>query len=98
MDSMLKNIGILAWVGCLITLAYQSVSWVIFKAWPSVTLLDVLHSLFGIDLLSFVNALPLDIAAKAVYVCFTTQLTLFFWWLGVALLVAQSLTYIFIRK
>nr|WP_321257457.1 potassium:proton antiporter [uncultured Pseudodesulfovibrio sp.] len=96
--SMLKNMGILAWIGCLITLAYQSVSWAISAVWPSVTLLDVLRSFFGLDLLSFVTNLPLDMAAKAVYICFTTQLTLFFWWMGVALFVTQLLTQIFIRK
>ncbi|BDQ36493.1 hypothetical protein SYK_08530 [Pseudodesulfovibrio nedwellii] len=98
MHSMLKNMGILAWIGCLVTLAYQSISWTLSAAWPSVTLLDVLHSLFGIDLLSFISNLPLDMSAKAIYVCFTTQLTLFFWWLGVVLFMTQFLTQIFIRK
>jgi len=98
MNFMLKNIGILAWIGCLTTLAYQGVSWVIFKAWPSVTLLDVLHSWFGIDLLSFISNLPMDVAAKAVYVCFTTQLSLFFWWIGAAFFITQFLAQVFIRK
>jgi hypothetical protein len=49
---MLKTLGMLAWGGCLLTLARQ---------------------------------LPPDMAAKAAYVLFTTELTVFLWWAGVAL-------------
>lgn len=80
---MLKTLGIIAWTGCLLVLAYQAVSWVIFAAWPSLTLMDMLASVFGIDSLSLAETLPFDIAFKAAYVCFTTQLNLFLWWTGV---------------
>lgn len=84
---MLKTFGILAWGGCLLTLAYQGIHWVIYKNWPSITLMDVLHGLFGFDLLSLLRNLPLDVAAKAIFVTFTTELTLFLWWAGVVLFV-----------
>lgn len=82
METMLKTIGIIAWVGCLLVLAYQAVSWVLFASWPSVTLMDALHTVSNIDFLSIIESLPFDVAIKAVYVCFTTQLSLFLWWTG----------------
>ena len=82
---MLKLFGILAWGGCLVTLVYQGIYWVIQNSWPSLTLLDILRNLFGLDLLTAVGKLPLDVAAKALYVAFTTELSLFLWWTGVAM-------------
>lgn len=85
MHRMLKSLGILTWGGCLLTLAWQGVTWAVTGSWPSLTLMDVFGRLFGLDLLTLARSLPLDIAAKAAYVLFTTQLTLFLWWTGVAL-------------
>lgn len=82
MQIMLKTIGIAAWVCCLLVLAYQAISWVLFAAWPSVTLMDALHAITNVDFLSFIESLPFDMAIKATYVCFTTQLSLFLWWAG----------------
>lgn len=85
MHSMLKSLGMLAWGGCLLTLVWQGATWALTGAWPAPTLMDVLGRLFGLDLLTLARELPLDIAAKAAYVLFTTQLAVFLWWTGVAL-------------
>jgi hypothetical protein len=82
---MLKTLGILAWGGCLLTLAWQGAAWAVTGAWPSITLMDVFGKLLGLDLLTLARQLPLDMAAKAAYVLFTTELTLFLWWAGVAM-------------
>jgi hypothetical protein len=83
--SMLKTLGMLAWGGCLLTLAWQGAAWAVTGAWPSITLMDVFGKLFGLDLLTLARQLPPDMAAKAAYVLFTTELTVFLWWAGVAL-------------
>jgi hypothetical protein len=80
---MLKTIGILAWGGCLLTLAYQGIFWVIYKSWPSISLMDILRSVFDLNILTTVENLPVDIIVKASYVAFTTQFSLFLWWTGV---------------
>lgn len=85
MLSMLKSLGIISWGACLLTLAYQGISWVLFKSWPTLDLLSILHSLLGLDLLRAMEALPLDIFAKLIYVAFATELSLFLWWLGVGM-------------
>ena len=82
---MLKSLGILAWGGCLLTLIYQGITWVLNGSWTSITLMSVLRRLFGLDLLSAATELPLDVTAKVVYVAATTELALFLWWLGAAL-------------
>ena len=82
---MLKSLGFLSWAACLLTLAYQSVSWVLFNSWPELDMFSVLNTLFGLDLLSVAEALPLDAAAKLLYVALTTELSLFLWWTGVAM-------------
>jgi hypothetical protein len=82
---MLKTLGILAWGGCLLTLAWQGAAWAVTGSWSSITLMDVFGKLFGLDLLTLARQLPLDIAAKAAYLLFTTGLPLFLWWAGVAM-------------
>ena len=82
---MLKSFGILAWGACLLTLAWQGITFVLKGSWTSVTLMDVLGRVFGLDLLDAVIELPLDVAAKAVYMAMTTELAIFLWWLGAAL-------------
>ncbi|BDQ32891.1 potassium:proton antiporter [Pseudodesulfovibrio portus] len=84
---MLKSLGFLSWAACLLTLAYQSVSWVLFNNWPELDMFSVLNTLFGLDLLSIVETLPLDATAKLLYVALTTELALFLWWTGVAMFV-----------
>jgi hypothetical protein len=84
---MLKSLGFLSWAACLLTLTYQSVSWVLFNNWPELDMFSVLNTLFGLDLLSIVEALPLDATAKLLYVALTTELALFLWWTGVAMFV-----------
>jgi hypothetical protein len=95
---MLKTFAIIAWGGCLLTLAWQGAAWAVTGAWTSITLMDIFGKLFGLDLLTLAGQLPLDIAAKAAYVLFTTQLTLFLWWAGVALLGAMFALGLFGRK
>lgn len=80
--TMLKSLGIAAWISCLVVITYQAISWVISASWPSVTLMDTMHAA-NIDILSIINSLPFDIAIKAIYVCLTTQLSLFLWWAGI---------------
>lgn len=82
---MLKSLGFLSWTACLLTLAYQSASWFLSGRWPGLDMFTVLRTLFGLDLLSVVEAVSLETAAKALYVALTTELALFLWWLGVAM-------------
>lgn len=82
---MLKTLGILAWGGCLLTLAWQGAVWAVTGIRPVLTLMDVLSKLFGLNMLTLASELPLDIAAKAAYVLVSTELALFLWWAGVAL-------------
>ncbi|WP_272701281.1 potassium:proton antiporter [Desulfovibrio sp. Fe33] len=82
---MLKTLGILAWGGCLLTLAWQGIAWAVTGSRPSLTLMNVLGGLFGLDLPALALRLPLDIAAKAAYVLATTELALFLWWAGAAI-------------
>lgn len=95
---MLKNMGLLSWLACLVILAFQGLSWLLTGNWPSITLMDGLNRLFGLDLLSLAQNLPLDIAIKAAYVCFTTELALFLWWLGVAMFLLMFLLPLVRRK
>jgi len=95
---MFKTLGFLSWVGCLLTLAYQAGSWVLFKAWPSVTLLDILETFFGIDILTLIQHLSFEIAFKAIYVCFTTELAVFLWWTGVVMFGLMLTTMLLSKK
>ncbi|BCS87426.1 potassium:proton antiporter [Pseudodesulfovibrio sediminis] len=90
--------GFISWIGCLLVLGYQAGSWVLFKAWPSITLLDLLQIVFGIDLLSLIQHFSLEVAFKAAYVCFTTELVLFLWWLGVVMFALMIATQILFKK
>ncbi|EGB13898.1 hypothetical protein DND132_0683 [Pseudodesulfovibrio mercurii] len=82
---MLKTLGMIAWIGCLMTLAWQGAAWAVTGSWPSITLMTVLGKLLGMDLLTLAGNLPLDVAAKAAYVLVTTEVAVFLWWSGVAL-------------
>ncbi|MBI9079135.1 MAG: potassium:proton antiporter [Pseudodesulfovibrio sp.] len=95
---MLKSLGIIAWIGCLLVLAYQGISWILFACWPSLTLMDASHALFGIDYTSFVQSLPLDLAVKTAYLCFSTELSIFLWWTGTAFFALVFLNKILVRK
>jgi len=80
---MFKYLGILAWVGCLLTLGYQAATWVVTATWPQVTLMNAVNRI-GIDLTSFVSTVPVDVLLKAAYVLLTTELSLALWWIGLA--------------
>lgn len=95
---MLKSLGILAWGGCLLTLAFQGLSWVVTGSWPTITLMSILSRFFGLDLLDVGSSLPLDLAAKAAYVLTTTELSLFLWWTGTALFCLMFALALFVRK
>lgn len=82
MTSILRTLGLSAWVGCALVLAYQAIVWVLSASWPTPTLLDVFSGVFGLDLTSIINNLPLDIAARAIYLLITTELAIAMWWLG----------------
>ena len=82
---MLKSLGFLSWIGCLLVVAFQAAAWVLSGSWPSLSLFSVLRTLFGLDLISVADTLPLEAAAKLLYVALTTELSLFLWWTGVAM-------------
>ena len=89
---MLKSLGFLCWISCLLTLAYQAVYWVLFKSWPALDMFTVLRNIFGLDLVSVAEALPLDTVAKLLYVALTTELSLFLWWSGTAFFILLLVT------
>ena len=94
---MLKTLGIIAWSCCLLVLGYQGVYWILYASWPSVTLLDATQKL-GIDLISIGQSLPLEMAAKSAYLCFTTELSIFFWWTGITLFSLVFVSKMFLKK
>jgi len=98
MITMLKSLGIIAWTCCLLVLAYQGISWILFASWPSVTLMDASQGLFGIDFTSFVQSLPLELAVKTAYLCFSTELSIFLWWTGAAFFALVFISKILVRK
>lgn len=83
MATALRALGIVSWIGCIVALIYQGVTWVFTASWPSLTLLDVAYTMFGIDLASAIQSLPLNLAIKTTYLLITTELTLALWWAGV---------------
>lgn len=83
MTTLLRALGFVAWGGCLATLCYQAIYWVITAHWPSLTLLDGVQGLTGIDLITILQKLPLEYGYKAAYVFVTTELSISFWWVGV---------------
>lgn len=98
MKNMLKYLGIIAWTGCLLSIAFQALTWVISASWPSITLMDALSAVSNTDYLTFIESLPFDIAIKAMYLCFTTQLSLFLWWFGVCMFSLFALKVVFLKK
>ena len=94
---MFKTFGIIAWFCCLLVLGYQGVYWILYASWPSVTLFDATQKL-GIDLVYLVQSLSLEIAAKTAYICFTTELSLFFWWTGIALFALVFVSKVLLKK
>lgn len=85
MPTLLRLLGITAWIGCVLTLIYQSLTWVFTASWPSVTLSDALNVIPGVDLFTPTETLPLEYAMKVTYVMLTTQLSIALWWTGAAL-------------
>lgn len=78
----LRTLGIAAWVGCIMTLTGQAVTWVFTGAWPPLTLLDVADTL-DVSVGSPLRSLPMEYMIKGFYVLTTTELSLSLWWLGV---------------
>lgn len=83
MHALFRTLGLGSWIGCILTLAFQAVSWVLSASWPSVTLLDVARRIFGFDLASMINSLPLELGVKTTYILITTELSIAFWWAGI---------------
>lgn len=94
---MLKNMGIAAWVGCILVIVYQAVTWFFTANWPSITLLDGLNRL-GFEMTAHLDTLPADVTLKAAYVLVTTELSVALWWLGVGFLVLAAMVNILFRK
>jgi len=82
--AFLRAMGVAAWIGCVLTLIYQGLTWVFTTSWSSLTLMDVSSNLLGIDLTSLLQSLPIDYAVKATYVLVTTELSIGLWWAGAA--------------
>jgi len=80
---MLKTLGIITWILCLFVLGYQTISWILFASWPSVTIMDASQQFLGIDISSLVQSLPFELAVKTAYLCLTTELSIFLWWTGI---------------
>ncbi len=95
---MFKFLGIIAWAGCLLVLAYQGLLWLINGVWTSITAFDLLHAVFGLNMLSFMETLPLEMGAKLLYVALTSELTICLWWLGVAFFALALLSGILLKK
>lgn len=82
MTRLLRALGFLSWIGCLLVLAYQASYWVIKANWPTVTLLDGTQNLFGVNLASLFQGLPIEYGYKAAYFVITTELSVALWWTG----------------
>lgn len=85
MPALLRLLGIAAWIGCVLTLIYQALTWVFTASWPSVTLSKVIDLIPGVDLLTPTKQLPLEYAMKVTYMLLTTELSIALWWTGAAL-------------
>lgn len=83
MLATMRTLGISAWLACIFTLVYQCLSWALNASWPSLTLMSVSNKFFGLDMLSILKNLPVDIAVKSIYVLATTELSIALWWFGV---------------
>ncbi len=94
---MLKNIGIIAWAGCLMVLAYQGIYWMLYASWPSITLFDAYRTI-GFDTVSLIQSMPLEMATKIVYLCFTTELPIFLWCIGAFFFAFEFAIQIFTKK
>lgn len=95
---MLKSLGLIAWAACLLTLVYQSLVWAFSASWPSLTLMSVSNSLLGIDMVSLADTLPLDLAVKASYLLFTTELAVALWWTGVFFFAATLVSKLLFKR
>lgn len=99
MTSALKSLGILFWASCLLTLLYQSATWIVTASWPSLSLMGVSTELMGLDVASAIASLPLDMAVKTAYILFTTELAVALWWAGLLCFAAtMTIKILFHRK
>ena len=92
MLASLRILGIVAWIGCLLSLAYQSLTWIVTATWPTMSLLSIFYDLLGMDLAAVIRSLPLDIGVKTLYVLATTELVITLWWAGVVLFILAVLS------
>lgn len=88
----LRALGIASWAGCVLTLAFQVLTWVFTAAWPKLTVMDIMDDLFGLDMNALLANLPLQVAVKTIYVFMTTELSLGLWCLG-AFFFVSAFTY-----
>lgn len=93
----LRKIGIMAWLGCIATLLYQTTTWALTASWPSLSLLKVTYGLFGWDMTTPMHSLPAEYVMKILYVLTTTELALALWWLGAASFILAMLWRIFMK-
>ncbi|QJB57969.1 potassium:proton antiporter [Pseudodesulfovibrio sp. zrk46] len=84
MHKFLRGMGMIAWVGCVLTLIYQGLVWGVTASWTNLSLMDVSSTLLGIDLATLIQEMPIDYAVKATYVLITTDLAIGLWWAGIA--------------
>ncbi|QGY40987.1 potassium:proton antiporter [Pseudodesulfovibrio cashew] len=79
---IMRALGLLAWIGCVVTLIYQTLVWVVTASWPALTLLSLAYDVLGLELASAIQSLPLDVAIKCLYVLATTELAITLWLTG----------------
>lgn len=98
MYKVLRTLGLTVWVGCILCLAYQCMTWVFTASWPGLTLIGVFYDLLGLDLASLINSLPFEVAIKTTYLLATTELAIALWWMGAILFASAFATKIIFGK
>jgi len=98
MATVLRALGMLSWIGCALTLTFQSLSWIFTGNWRSLPLLDISSTFLGVDFLSIIHSLPLEMAVKAIYLLSTTELAVIFWWAGIFFFIVTLLWKVLLKK
>ncbi len=98
MHTLLKTLGIVTWTGCVITLLYQSVVWILTATWPSITLMTILSDILGIDIIDLFQHCSISLAIKLTYFLTTTELAITLWWAGVLLFAAAVCSKVLLGK
>lgn len=89
--AIFRALGIASWVGCVLALIYQSLTWVFTADWPHLSVMDITSDILGVDTSSMVANLPFQTAMKTTYLFMTTELSLGMWYMG-ALFLAAAFT------